>query len=110
MTIPNKITVYVGNELGAFDQEAAENMDKVEKKEGEFWVTYAGTLGTSYDIATLIRAADVLKKRGIGDLRVVLLGDGPMRGEFEALAKELSGNVTFVGYVPHSLMSAYSKM
>ena len=107
VTIPNKITVYVGNELGAFDQEAAENMDKVEKKEGEFWVTYAGTLGTSYDIATLIRAADVLKKRGIGDLRVVLLGDGPMRGEFEALAKELSGNVTFVGYVPHSLMSAY---
>lgn len=107
VTIPNKVTVYVGNELAAFDQEATENLAKVEKKDGEFWVTYAGTLGTSYDIATLIRAADVLKKRGIADLRVVLLGDGPMRGEFEALAKELSGNVTFVGYVPHSLMSAY---
>ena len=107
VTIPNKVTVYVGNELGAFDQEAAENLENVEKKDGEFWVTYAGTLGTSYDIATLIRAADVLKKRGIENLRVVLLGDGPMRSEFEALAKELSGNVTFVGYVPHSLMSAY---
>lgn len=107
VTIPNKVTVYVGNELAAFDQEAAENLAKVEKKDGEFWVTYAGTLGTSYDIATLIRAADVLKRRGVGNLRVVLLGDGPMRGEFEALAKELSGNVTFVGYVPHSLMSAY---
>lgn len=107
VTIPNKVTVYVGNELGAFDQEAAENLENVEKKDGEFWVTYAGTLGTSYDIATLIRAADVLKKRGIENLRVVLLGDGPMRGEFEALAKELSGNVIFVGYVPHSLMSAY---
>lgn len=107
VTIPNKVTVYVGNELAAFDQEAAENLENVEKKDGEFWVTYAGTLGTSYDIATLIQAADVLKKRGIEDLRVVLLGDGPMRGEFETLAKELSGNVTFVGYVPHSLMSAY---
>ena len=107
VTIPNKVTVYVGNELAAFDQEATENLAKVEKKDGEFWVTYAGTLGTSYDIATLIRAADVLKKRGIADLRVVLLGDGAMRDEFDALAKELSGNVTFVGYVPHSLMSAY---
>lgn len=107
VTITNKVTVYVGNELAVFDQEAAENLAKVKKKDGEFWVTYAGTLGTSYDIATLIRAADMLKKRGIENLRVVLLGDGPMRGEFEALAKELSGNVTFVGYVPHSLMSAY---
>lgn len=105
--INNSVTVYVGNELGAFDQEARENLAQVEKKDGEFWVTYAGTLGTSYDIATLIRAADLLKKQGVDNLRVVLLGDGPLRGEFEALAKELSGNVTFVGYVPHSLMSAY---
>ena len=107
VTIPNHVTVYVGNELGAFDAEAAENLEKVEKNAGEFWVTYAGTLGTSYDIATLIQAADILKKRGMERLRVVLLGDGPLRGEFEALAKKLSGNVTFVGYVPHSLMSAY---
>jgi len=105
--IPKSITVYVGNELGAFDAEAAENLANVMKPENEFWVTYAGTLGTSYDIATLIRAADILKKRGAENLRVVLLGDGPLRPEFEALANELTGNVTFVGYVPHSLMAAY---
>ena len=105
--IPKSVTVYVGNDLGAFDAEAAQNLENVAKPENEFWVTYAGTLGTSYDIATLIRAADILKRRGVGNLRVVLLGDGPLRPEFEALAKELSGNVTFVGYVPHSLMAAY---
>jgi len=105
--IPNAVTVYVGSELSVFDAEAAENMAQVEKLADEFWVTYAGTLGTSYDIATLIRAADILKKEGADKLHIVLLGDGPMRGEFEALAKELSGNVSFKGYVPHSLMAAY---
>jgi glycosyltransferase involved in cell wall biosynthesis len=105
--IPKSVTVYVGNELSAFDEEAAANLSKVEKPEGEFWVTYAGTLGTSYDIATLIRAADILEKRGAEGLRVVLLGDGPLRGDFEALAKELSGKVSFIGYVPHALMAAY---
>ena len=105
--IPKCVTVYVGNELSAFDEEAAANLSKVEKPEGEFWVTYAGTLGTSYDIATLIRAADILEKRGTQGLHIVLLGDGPLRPEFEALASELSGKVSFIGYVPHALMAAY---
>lgn len=105
--VPKSVTVYVGNELGTFDQEVQENLERVEKPDDEFWVTYAGTLGTSYDIATLIRAADILEKQGVHNLRVVLLGDGPLRPEFEKLAGELSGKVTFVGYVPHSLMAAY---
>ena len=105
--VPRSVTVYVGSELGAFDQEASENLAFVEKPENEFWVTYAGTLGTSYDIATLIRAADILRKEGRENLRVVLLGDGPMRAEFEKVAAECVGNVTFHGYVPHSLMAAY---
>ena len=105
--IPQSVTVYVGNELSAFDKEARENLDIVKKNDGEFWVTYAGTLGTSYDIATLIRAADIIEKQGVSNLRIVLLGDGPLRPEFEKLAEELSGKVTFVGYVPHSLMAAY---
>lgn len=105
--VPRSVTVYVGSELGAFDREAAENLDKVEKPESEFWVTYAGTLGTSYDIATLIRAADILHKEGRENLRIVLLGDGPMRGEFEKVATETSANVTFYGYVPHATMAAY---
>lgn len=105
--VPKSVTVYVGSELGAFDEEAKENIAKVEKPDGEFWVTYAGTLGTSYDIATLIRAADILHKEGKENLRIVLLGDGPMRPEFEKVAAECAGKVTFHGYVPHSLMAAY---
>jgi len=105
--IPKSVTVYVGNELAEFDREAEENLDKVVKPEDEFWVTYAGTLGTSYDIPTLIRAADILKKEGIDNLRIVLLGDGPLRTDFERIAAGCTANVTFVGYVPHALMAAY---
>ena len=105
--IPRSVTVYVGNELAEFDRGAKENLDKVVKPENEFWVTYAGTLGTSYDIPTLIRAADILYKEGTDNLRVVLLGDGPLRADFERVAAECTANVTFVGYVPHALMAAY---
>lgn len=109
VSIPRSITVYVGNDLAAFDTGAAEHLAQVDKPEGEFWVTYAGTLGTSYDIPTLIRAADILENRGAKGLRIVLLGDGPMRREFEALAKGERGKVRFVGYVNHGLMAAYLK-
>lgn len=107
VNVPKRVTVYVGNDMDAFDREAQENLDKVDKPDDEFWVTYAGTLGTSYDIHTLIRANDILEKRGIHNVRIVLLGDGPLRGEFEQTAKESSAKVSFLGYVPHSLMSAY---
>lgn len=107
VTVPKSVTVYVGNDLATYDAGAAENEDAVQKPEHEFWVTYAGTLGTSYDIATLIRAADLLAKQGRDRLRIVLLGDGPTRPELEALAGTLTGNVTFVGYVSHGRMAAY---
>lgn len=105
--VPKSVTVYVGSDLAAFDEGVREYGQQVEKPEGEFWVTYAGTLGTSYDIATLIWAADILARQGRKELRIMLLGDGPLRGELETLAAELSGNVTFLGYVPHGRMAAY---
>ncbi len=107
--VPRRETVYVGNDLAVFDAGAEENLPAVEKLSGEFWVTYAGTLGTSYDIATLIRAADILKARGEESVRVMLLGDGPLRGDFEALAASLMGNVSFLGYMPYPVMAAYLK-
>lgn len=40
-----KATVYVGNDLAAFDEGARINAPAVRKPEGELWVVYAGTLG-----------------------------------------------------------------
>ena len=78
-------TVYVGNELTVFDAGAAQRTAEVVKDKEEFWVSYAGTIGTSYDIRTMVLA-----------------------GEELANSRKIS-NVEFVGYAPYDLMAAYLK-
>ena len=103
-----KETVYVGNEISVFDREAEQQADEVQKEEGTFWVTYAGTIGTSYDIRTMVLAAEELMKQGKTKIRFQILGDGPTREMLENLAKERKiQNVKFTGYVPYEQMAAY---
>ncbi len=105
-----KATVYVGNEISVFDKGAEENDALVAKMENEFWVSYAGTIGTSYDIRTMVLAAEELAGRGKKDIRIKILGGGPMKDELEALAHERQiYNVEFVGYAPYDKMAAYLK-
>ena len=103
-----KETVYVGNEISVFDREAEQHADEVQKEEGTFWVTYAGTIGTSYDIRTMVLAAEELMKQGKTKIRFQILGDGPTREMLENLAKERKiQNVKFTGYVLDEQMAAY---
>ena len=121
LSVP-KATVYVGNELAEFDAGVAEHGPKVEEKKGadEFWVSYAGTIGTSYDIRTMVLAGEELKKRAAlysademkkkdpGSIRIKILGGGPLKEELEKLAQERKcDNVEFVGYAPYPEMAAY---
>ena len=101
-----KITVYVGNDLSVFDKGVAEHSSEITKPEGEVWATYAGTLGKSYDIATLVRAACALKEI-CPELRVKILGDGPDRKQLEALASKLDAPVDFLGYQDYAHMAAW---
>ena len=106
-TSPYKhITVYVGNDLAAYDSGAEERKADVSKPEGEFWVTYAGMLGASYDIATLIQAVTLAAEYD-PRIRCKILGDGPDREALEKLAAQLHAPVDFVGYAPYDLMAAY---
>ena len=114
-------TVYVGNDLAAFDEGARIHADEVDKPEGELWVAYAGTLGASYDVATLIEAAALLERQRLARsaspaddrapalpaVRVKVLGDGPDREKLEARATELDAPVDFLGYTAYELMAAY---
>lgn len=103
-----RITVYVGNELETFDKGAKEHADKIEKPEGEFWIGYAGTIGTSYDIKTLVEAAEILQCKGYDQFKFKILGDGPTKKEIESYAKEHEiDNVCFMGYTNYDLMAAY---
>lgn len=105
-----KATVYVGNEISVFDKGAQDQDEVVVKLDGEFWVSYAGTIGTSYDIRTMVLAAEELAKRGHTNIKIKILGGGPMKEELEALANDRQiYNVEFVGYAPYDKMAAYLK-
>ena len=105
--VPLQKTVYVGNDLAQFDKAVAENAGRIDKPEGDFWLIYAGTIGASYDLATLVRAADLIAEKGIGNIRTLILGDGPQRAELEALAASSKADIRFTGFLPFEEMAAY---
>ena len=107
LDVPKK-TVYVGNEIAEFDAGVEVYSPQIPKEEREFWVSYAGTIGTSYDIRTMVLAGKELLKRGRTRIKIKILGGGPLKEELETLAKEQNcSNVEFVGYAPYPKMTAY---
>ncbi len=107
LDVPRK-TVYVGNEIAEFDRGVEKYGPEIQKPEGEFWVSYAGTIGTSYDIRTMVLAGKELLDRGMSQIKFRILGGGPLKDELENLAKEQGCvNVEFVGYAPYPKMAAY---
>ena len=105
--VPRKLTVYVGNDVSLFDASVAENADAVQKPEGEFWVAYAGTLGESYDIGTMIEAGALIASQGRPEIKMMILGDGPRREEWEAAARKTGADIRFLGFLPFAEMAAY---
>jgi len=62
--------------------------------------------GPIYDVGTLIEALATLRQRGL-ELRVDMVGEGPLRTELQARVAELalSANVTFHGHVDHARLA-----
>lgn len=107
LNVPKK-TVYVGNEIAEFDAGVEEYSPQISKGGDEFWVSYAGTIGTSYDIRTMVLAGKALLNRGRSQIKIKILGGGPLKEELETLAKEQNcSNVEFVGYAPYPKMTSY---
>ncbi|MGI6591268.1 MAG: glycosyltransferase [Eggerthellaceae bacterium] len=101
-----KCTVYVGNESAVFDAGVRKYGPSIEKPAGQIWAAYAGTLGASYDLGTLIYASESVEKELPG-FRLKILGDGPERSKLEQLASQLQAPVDFLGYMPYQKMAAY---
>lgn len=105
-----KKAIYIGAVLEKFDAGVEKYAGEIHKPENELWLTYAGTLGASYDMITSIDAVARLKDRTFGGkrLRFMILGQGPDREAFEAHARAVGAdNVTFVGFVDYEKMAAY---
>lgn len=101
------VVAYLGNEF-----QIIENIrQKITiKKNNEFVIGYAGALGHSYDIDSVIKAVKILKDEGLKDIRFDVYGDGVLKSKFEDLAQKLDVNVLFKGFKPfneiiHDLLS-----
>lgn len=94
--------VFLGTELESFDKNL-QNEAELEKPDGEIWLAYCGTLGSSYD---LITAFDALAKLKNDKIKFIVMGDGPKLDEFKNYASSLSLNVHFTGRIPYDQMCA----
>ena len=91
-----------------FDGGVTEFFSTIEKESEEFWVSYAGSIGTSYDIKTLVLAAKEIENRGFENVKFKIMGTGSMLEEIKALVAEQNcKNVSVMGYVEYPRMAAY---
>ena len=98
--------VFLGTDLSKFDN-CKEEPVFVKKGNDEIWLGYVGTLGHSYDIKTVIDSLDKLRDREFYHrLKFIVVGDGPLRDEFEKYADEKMVNVHFTGMLPYPQMVA----
>lgn len=95
-------TVYLGTELETFDKYSRKPPIEVKRKE-EIWISYCGTLGSSYDLTCVFDALSLLKGKGI-EPKFIVMGDGPRKDEFERYAHEKRLNVEFVGRLKYDQM------
>lgn len=95
-------TVFLGTELATYDKYAKQK-PILTKKDGEVWVAYCGTLGSSYDLTVVIDALAILNDKRV---RLIVMGDGPRFDEFKNNAIEKKIQAEFVGRLSYNKMCA----
>lgn len=99
----NGDVIFLGTDLRGFDIARIDNKYKYKNK-NEIWIAYVGTLGHSYDITIVLDALAILKNKGVENLRLIIMGDGPLKYEFEKYARGKQVNVLFAGRLSYDEM------
>lgn len=96
------ISVFLGTDLKEFDK----NKEKYKQDFDDdiIRIAYIGTLGHSYDIKCIIDAIKILNEKGINKLKFVVMGDGPLKENFEKYAKEKNIDYEFTGRLDYPKM------
>ena len=102
-------TIFLGNDLDEFDENVKKNSDKIQKKQGEFWIGYCGTLGSSYDLKCAMDALEILSISKKCKPTFVIMGDGPKMKEFVDYQKNLHISCRFLGYINYEEMCGVLK-
>ncbi|WP_210608816.1 glycosyltransferase family 4 protein [Priestia flexa] len=96
-------SVFLGTDLSYFDKVSQENL--VNKPMNEIWIAYIGTLGHSYDLNCVIDALSILKEDGINNIKFVVMGDGPLKSDFQHYAKTKKVWIEFTGRLNYEEMT-----
>lgn len=100
-----KIGVFLGTDLEYFDKSKEKN--EIVTFDDVVRVAYIGTLGHSYDLKCIMDALKKLQKKGIKNILFVIMGNGPLKGEFEKYARENGVNCEFTGRLNYEEMVGY---
>lgn len=95
--------VFLGIELKKFDEAFLKNKYQG-KPDNEIWIAYAGTLGHSYDLTIVFDALNIVKSKGIENIKFIVMGDGPLKERFVEYSKKTNVNTVFTGRLPYSEM------
>ena len=87
-----KISVYIGaNKI--FNKKSTD----IKTEKNKLVATYLGTMGGSYDLETIVRAAPLCKEK----VQIQFIGTGPHEQFLQKLNNELNGNISFMGVYPY---------
>ncbi len=68
---------------------------------GKFICSYIGTVGMACGLHIAVEAAEILKKRNLNNIHIVIVGDGACRKELEeSVAQRKLDNIVFIGCRP----------
>lgn len=96
------LSVFLGTDLKCFDKYKENN--KIELNDNMIRIAYIGTLGHNYDIKSVIDAIKALNDKGINNIKFVIMGDGPLKLDFENYAREKNINCEFTGSLEYEKM------
>lgn len=100
-----KLAVYLGTDLDYFEK--AREKNEIVIFDDVVRVAYIGTLGHSYDLKCIMDALKIVQSKGIKNILFVIMGNGPLKGEFEKYAKENGVNCEFTGRLSYEEMVGY---
>ncbi len=103
----NAIAVYIGAPLSKFYDGVRKYSDQIIKPENEVWLIYVGTLGSSYDIKTLIYASKRVHSIN-SKVKLKIIGQGPEEMELKKYSNKIKAeNIEFLGFMDYGMMAAY---
>lgn len=102
------LVVYLGATFDRFFSGVEKYSKSIIKPKEEYWVVYAGTLGSSYDLITIIEAARRISVKRKDKIRFKILGQGPDEEALKSyVMKNDISNIDFLGFQPYEKMAAF---